>query len=68
MKKLLFISGLIALLSCNVSVEEKNDKDSADIDLDKVENKMEQWGDSAKEEYRDIKKDVKDKLDKDSIK
>lgn len=67
MKRILVIFSAALTLSCNMSVDKDNDKDSSEIDLDKVENKIEQWGDSAEEKYKDIKRDIKDRLDDDSL-
>jgi gas vesicle protein len=68
MKRMVFVIA-IALVSCNVNVDKQNDKDSAsgfDSSLKKMDDKLEQWGDSAKEKFKDIKQDVKDRWDKDS--
>lgn len=69
MKRLLLIGGIGLFFSCNVSVEKENEKDSTshfDSTLNKVDDQLEEWGDSAKEKFKDIKKDVKGRFDKDS--
>jgi hypothetical protein len=68
MRRTVFVIA-IALASCNVSVDKQNDKDSAsrfDSSLKKVDDKLDRWGDSAKEKFKDLKQDVKDRLNKDS--
>lgn len=69
MKKLLFAAVVLVLTSCNISVDKQNDRDSAskfDSTLNKVDSKLEEWGDTAKEKFKDLKQEVKDRLRKDS--
>lgn len=69
MKKLLSAFGIVFLLSCNVNIEEKNEADSTtgfDSFVQKADTTLERWGDSAKETYKDVRDDVKDRFDKDS--
>ena len=69
MKKISYFVALIFCLSCNVSVDKQNEKDSSskfDSTLDKVDNKLNEFGDSAKEKFNDIKTGLKRRLDKDS--
>jgi ElaB/YqjD/DUF883 family membrane-anchored ribosome-binding protein len=69
MKKILSALGIVFLLSCNVSVEEKHEKDSTtgfDSFVQKADTTLERWGDSAKEKYKDVRDDVEDRFGKDS--
>lgn len=66
MKKLLMLIVIGAAASCNVSVDHDEHKDSTsrvDSTWEKTENKLEQWGDSAKSKYKDVKGDIKERWD-----
>lgn len=69
MRKILSALSIVFLFSCNVSIEEKNDKDSAtgfDSFMQKADTTLERWGDSAKEKYKDVRDNVKERFDRDS--
>lgn len=69
MKRLLLTGCIGLLLSCNVSVEEENDRDTTSRQgstLEKVDDKLEEWGDTAKARFKDAKNEVKERFDKDS--
>jgi ElaB/YqjD/DUF883 family membrane-anchored ribosome-binding protein len=57
-------------VSCNINLEEENKKDSASTGIDsfvqKADTTLERWGDSAKEKYKDVRNDVKDRFDDDT--
>lgn len=66
MKKLLMLLAIGAFASCNVSVDHDENKDSTssfDSTLQKSEDKLERWGDSAEQKYKDIKGDIKERWD-----
>ena len=68
MKKLLLILVTGVVVSCNVSVDHDEDKDSTsrlDSAWEKTEDKLEQWGDTAKSKYKDVKEDIRKRLDDD---
>jgi hypothetical protein len=61
MKKVLVILA-IAFTSCNVSVDKQGNKDSAtrtDSFLKKADTTLNKWGDSAKEKFKDAKREIK---------
>ncbi len=64
MKLFTFIIAASLVCSCNTDDDRKHDKDSAskfDSIVEKVDTTLEQWGDSAKEKYKDIKQDVNER-------
>lgn len=68
MKKVLGLLAIAAFASCNVSVDEDDHRDSAsrfDSFVQKADTTMERWGDSAKEKYKDLRDDVKERMDDD---
>jgi hypothetical protein len=69
MKKIFLIGLITAFTSCNVDVDHNDDKDSTsgfDTTVKKIDNKLEEWGDTAKEKFKDVKEDVKDRFKKDT--
>lgn len=69
MKKLICTVCIAILISCNVSVDKQDGKDSVstfDSTLNRVDDHLEKWGDSAKEKFKDIREDVKDRFGKNS--
>ncbi len=69
MKKTLTGGMILLLLSCNINVDEENKKDSAtrfDSFVQKADTTLENWGDSAKEKYKDVRDKVKDRFKRDS--
>ena len=69
MKKILSALSVLFFFSCNINVDDESKKDSAtsfDSLVQKADTTLERWGDSAKEKYKDVRDDVKERLDKDS--
>ncbi|HEX6915865.1 MAG TPA: hypothetical protein VF145_11525 [Chitinophagaceae bacterium] len=69
MKKIIAIAGITLCAACNVSTDEHDNKDSARNGVDsfirRADTTLENIGDSVKAKYKDIKRGVKNRLDKD---
>ena len=74
MKRVAVVFTMGLLISCNVSVDERSDNDSAtkvDSFIEKADTTLEKWGDTAKKKLKDaghaIKQQVNEHFKKDSV-
>jgi hypothetical protein len=63
----MIVCGFVA---CNASVDKENDGDDSKLDsvVNKIDTTLDKGWDTAKQNFKDLKGKVKDKLDRDSAK